>query len=69
MVWACGNNRLVPYGQKRLMAEVSGGLVRGRPRFGGTDGWSEGGFGQQRNHGGGCATNERVESPGAYVTD
>ena len=39
------------------------------------DGWCEGGLGQQRNDGGGCATmyerQERVESesPGTYVTE
>ena len=37
------------------------------------DGWYEGGFRQQKNYGGGCATmcerKERVQSPGAYVTD
>ena len=37
------------------------------------DGWCEGGLGQQTNDGGGCATmrerSERVESPGAYVTE
>ena len=36
------------------------------------DGWCEGGVGQQRNDGGGCATMlerpESVESPGTYVT-
>ena len=36
-----------------LMAEVSGGRVRGRPRLGLLDRWCEGGFGQQRNDGGG----------------
>ena len=50
-----------------LMAEVRGGRVRGRPRFGW---WTcEGGLGQQRNDGGSCASirerSERVESPGA----
>ena len=39
-----------------------------RPRLG-LDGWCEGGLSQHRNDGGGCATMERVESPGAYVTD
>ena len=40
-----------------LMAEVSGGLVRG-------------GLRQQRNDGGGCATMpERVESRGTYVIE
>ena len=37
------------------------------------DGWCEGGFRQQRNDGGGCATirkrSGRVESPGTYVTE
>ena len=36
------------------------------------DGWCEGGLGQQRNDGGGCASmrerTERVESPGTYLT-
>ena len=35
--------------------------------------WCEGGFRQQRNDGGGCATmrerSERVESPGTYLTE
>ena len=56
-----------------LMAEVSGGLVRGRPRLGWMDGWCEGGLRQQSNDGGGCATmrerSERVESLGPYVTE
>ena len=37
------------------------------------DGWCEGGLGQQRNDGGGCAaigeSSESVESPGTYVTE
>ena len=37
------------------------------------DGWCEGGLGQQRNDGGGCATmqlrSERLESPGTDVTE
>ena len=34
------------------------------------DGWFKGGFGQQRDYGGGCtSTSERVESPGIYVTE
>ena len=56
-----------------LMAEVSGGRVRWRPRLGLMDGWCEGGLWQQRNDGGGCATtrerSERVESPGTYETE
>ena len=55
-----------------LMAEVSGGRVRRRPRLG-LDGWCEDCLRQQRNDGGGCATmrerSERVESPGTYVTE
>ena len=41
-------------------------------RAGTMDGWCEGGLGQQRSDGGGCATirerSERVEGPGEYVT-
>ena len=52
-----------------LMAEVSGGRVRGRPWLGWMDGVNcEGGLRQQRNDGGGTTTMrerpERVESPG-----
>ena len=55
-----------------LMAEVSGGRVRGRPRLG----WMDGVKVALGNRGmtvhGGCATMrerlERVESPGTYVT-
>ena len=36
-----------------LMAEVSGGRIRGRPRIGPLVGWCEAALGQQRNHGGG----------------
>ena len=39
----------------------------------GLDGWCEGGLGQERNDGGGGATmrerQDRVESPGTYVTE
>ena len=56
-----------------LMAEVSVGRVRGRPRLGWMDAWCEGFLGQQRNDGGGCASvregSDRVESPGPYVTE
>ena len=55
-----------------LMAEASGGRVRGRTRLG-FNGWCEGGLRQQRNDGGGCAImldrSERVESPGTNVTE
>ena len=72
MVWACGKNGCVPYGQKG---------VDGRSQWGtGTreievklDGWCESGLRQQMNDGGGRATMrerpERVESPGTYVTE
>ena len=55
-----------------LMAEVSGKRALGRPRLGWMDG-VESGLRQQRIDGGGYATmrerSERVESPGAYVTE
>ena len=54
--------------RKVLKADVSGWRVRGR-----LDGSCEGGLGQRRNDGGGCALMrerlERVESPGTYVTE
>ena len=54
-----------------LMAEVSGGRVRGRPRLDWMD-VVKVGLGLQRNDGGGCATmrerSEIVEGPGTYVT-
>ena len=72
MVWACGKNGLVPYGQKG----ADGGSkwrTGAKETEVGLDGWGEGGLGQQRNDGGGCATmrerSERVESPGTYVTE
>ena len=53
--------------RRLLMAEVSGGRVRGKPRLGWMDGVK--GLGN-RNDGGGCATRrESVESPGTYVTE
>ena len=57
--------------RKVLIAEVSGGQVRGRPRLGWMDGVKVA-LGN-RNDGGGCATMrerpERVESPGTYLTE
>ena len=48
--------------RKVLMAEVSGGRVRGRPSEVPLDGWCEGGLGQQKNDGGGCSPmRERLE--------
>ena len=65
-----------------LMAEISGGRVRGRQRVervrgrhhpSRLDGWCKGGLRKQRNDGGGCATmreiSERVERTGTYVTE
>ena len=53
-----------------LMAEASGGGVRGRPKVR-LDKWCEAGHRQQRNDG--FATirerSERVEGPGTYVTE
>ena len=55
MVWACGTNGRVSYGQK--------GVDGGSKRRAGTRetevrlyGWCEGGLGQQTNDGGGCAS-------------
>ena len=55
MVWTCEKNGRVPYGQK----DVDGGSKR----MSGTretevmlNGWCEGGLGQLRNDGEGCAT-------------
>ena len=54
------------------MAEVSGGLVRGRPRLGWMDGVKVALGNRGMTVGGGCATMrerpESVESPGTYVT-
>ena len=38
MVWACGKNGWVPYGQKGVPGRSQWGRVRGRPRFGWMDG-------------------------------
>ena len=54
-----------------LMAEVSGGWVRGRPRLGWMDGVKAALGNRVINDGGGCASmhekSERVESPGTYI--
>ena len=54
-----------------LMADVSGGRVRGRPRLSWMDGVKVA-LGN-RNDSGGCASmrerSERVESPGTYVIE
>ena len=55
-----------------LMAEVSGGRIRGKPRLGWMDGVKVS-LGNRGNDGGGCVTMrerpERVESPGTYVIE
>ena len=55
-----------------LMAEVSGGRVRGIPRLGWMDGVKVA-LGKQRNDGRGCVSTlerlERVENPGTYATE
>ena len=72
MVWACGKNGLVPYGQKGVdgRSQWRTGTRETEVRL---DGKCEGGLRQQRNDGGGCTTmrerSERVESPGTYVTE
>ena len=69
IVWACGKNGRVPYGQK----SVDGGSkwrVGTRETEVRPDGWCAGGLGHQRNDCGGCsAIRERVESPYTYVTE
>ena len=59
--------------RRMLMAEVSRWRVCTRKTEVRLDGWSEGGFGQQRDDGGGWASmrerSERLESPGSYVTE
>ena len=70
MVWACGKNGRVPYGQKgvdgRSQWRTGSRVTEIR-----LDGWCEGALRQERNDGGGCATmrerSERVASPGAYM--
>ena len=37
MVWACGKNDEYRMARRVLMAEISGGRVRGRPRLGWMD--------------------------------
>ena len=72
MVWACGENGLQPLGQKGVDGGCKwrAGTRETEVRL---DAWCEGGLGQQRNDGGGCATmhkrSERVESHETYVTE
>ena len=73
--WFGHVERMAEYRMARrvLMAEVRGGRVRSRESEVRLDGWCEGGLGQQRNDGAGCASmrerSERVKSPGTYVTE
>ena len=72
MVWACGKNGCIPYGQKGV---DGGSKWRTGPRE--TEvrlvGWYEGGLGQQRNDGGGYASmrerSVRVENLGTHLTE
>ena len=72
MVWACGKNGSVPYGQKGVdgRSQWETGMRETEVRL---DGWCEGDVRQQRNDCGGCATMrerpESVESPATYVTE
>ena len=72
MVWACGKNGRVPYGQKGVDSGSQWGTDTRETEVR-LDGWCEGGLRQQRNDGGGCATMrkrpERVESLGTYVVE
>ena len=73
--WFGHVERMAEYRMARrvLMAEVRGGRVRSRESEVRLDGWCDGGLGQQRNDGGGCASlrkrSERVKSPGTYATE
>ena len=72
MVWACGKNGWLPYGQKGVdgRSQCGTGTRKTEVRL---DGWCVGGLKQQRNDGGGCATMrkrlERVESTGTFVIE
>ena len=55
MVWTCGKNIRVPYGQKGVdgRSQWRTGTRETEVRL---DGWCEGDLRQQKNDGGGCAT-------------
>ena len=63
---------MITYGQKGVDGRSQWGTGTRETEFM-LDGWCEGGFRQQRNDGGGCATmrqrSEGGESPGTYVTE
>ena len=72
MVWACGKNGEVPYGQKGVngLSQCGTGPRETEIRL---EGRYEGSLRQLRNDGGGCTTMherlERVERPDTYVTE
>ena len=72
MVWTCGKDGGVPYGQKGVDGR-SQWMTGARETEVRLDRWCEGGLRQQRNDGEGGATmrerSEKVESPGTYVTE
>ena len=55
MVWACGKNGSLPYGQKGVDGQSQWGTGTRETEVR-LDGWCEGGLRQQRNDGGGCTT-------------
>ena len=70
MVWACGKMDEYRVSRRVLIAEVSAGLVRGRPRLG----WMDGVKVTLCNRGMTVEAarkigKKRVESPGAHVTE
>ena len=58
MVWACGKNGWVPYGQKGVdgRSQCGTGTRKTEVRL---DGLCEAGLRQQRNDGGGCAKDRK----------
>ena len=68
MVYACGKNGRVPYGQK----DVNGGSkwrAGTRETEVRLDGWCGGGLGQQKNDGGGCASMRESGVPWYILTE
>ena len=69
MVWACGKNGWLLYGQKGVdgQSQWGTGMREIEVRLAG---WYEGSLRQQGNDSGSCVTmRERVESPGTYVIE
>ena len=71
MVCACGKMDDYRMARRVLMAEFSGGRVRGRPRLGWMDGMKValGNRGMTVEAARQCARPERVESPGTHVIE